>query len=263
MDETLALALASPGKLTNFWGKSGAGKTIVAMSLALAELEAGGKVIYLTDEPRDVAAKLAIVFRTDATGATTFPSMIDNFLLVRIRHFANQTDMIEQLPFAFLPPREFTDSPEFKNFVENAENYINESVVKSFEVYQPPTMVVVDEFTRLYKHQATGGDLGELNPQLALQLGFLKTMAQDKGVKVVLTSSSKTILENNLNDSQQKFIEVPIINELLEYYTDIDAQITWTGRAGERAIEITGRDAYQGRFYVDLADLHKPQNEVS
>jgi RecA/RadA recombinase len=262
VDETLLMALASQGKITNIWGKSGAGKTIMAVLLAIAEIEAGGKVIYLTDEPRDVAVKLAMIFKNDQASATLFPSSIDGLMLARIKHFANQTDMIEQLSFAFLPSREFVESAEFKEFVDNAENYLNERVVKSFEAYKQPTMVVIDEFTRLYKRQSIGGDPGDLNQQLALQLGFLKTVARDKSMKIVVTSSSKTILTTTSDRENERFIEVPIINNLVNYYVDIDAQITWTGCAGERAIAITGSEGKQNRFYVDLAELHVNQSEV-
>lgn len=262
VDETLLMTLASPGKITNIWGKSGAGKTIMAVSLAIAEIEAGGKVIYLTDEPRDVAVKLAMIFKNDHANATLFPSSIDGLMLARIKHFANQTDMIEQLSFSFLPSRDFVESAEFKEFVDNAENYLNERVVKSFEAYKTPTMVVIDEFTRLYKRQSIGGDPGDLNQQLALQLGFLKTVARDKNMKIVVTSSSKTILTTTSDRENERFIEVPIINNLFDYYVDIDAQITWTGRAGERAIAITGSEGKQSRFYVDLAELHVNQSEV-
>ncbi|HME53358.1 MAG TPA: hypothetical protein VKM55_14135 [Candidatus Lokiarchaeia archaeon] len=263
VDEKLVMSLASPGRLTNIWGKSGVGKTIVAVSLAIAEIGAGGKVFYMTDEPRDVAVKLGLIFNNNPCIAMRFPSSIDGLMLASIKHFANQTDMIQQLPFAFLPSPEVVESAEFKSFVDNAENYLNERVVNSFEAYQSPTMVVIDEFTRLFKRQSIGGDPGDLTPQVGLQLGFLKTIARDKNVKIVVTSSSKTILSATEESQNGRFIEVPIINNLFDYYVDIDAQLTWTGRAGERAVAITGSDGKQNRFYVDLAELHTNPNEVN
>jgi hypothetical protein len=250
------------GKITNLWGKSGTGKTIVAISLALAELGSGGKVLYLSDEPRDVAVKLAMIFKQDRPGHMVFPSLLDGLMLVRIKHFANQTDMIEHLPFAFMPSQDIANSSVFKDFVDDEENFLNEWVVKSFEAYHPPALVIIDEFTRLFKRQSIGGDPGDLNPQLAIQLGFLKTIARDHGVKIVVTSSSKTILTMADKLENEKFIEVPLVNNLFEYYADLDAQITWTGRAGERAITVSGNDGKQGRLYVDLADLHKMPHEV-
>jgi len=266
VDTHLLPALTAPMKITNIWGKSGAGKTIIAINLAVAELARGGKVLYFSDEPGDFAMKLAKILNGD--NDSRFPRTFKhgNLTAVEIKNFKNQEEIVRNLPFAFLPGQEAASSKAFKDFIGAAETNLNGRVIESLEAhYKPPTMLVLDEFTRQYRRQAfLSQEPGDLGQDMAAQLGCLKTIALDRQVKIVLTNASKTIIGIADDSKESKFIEVPVANNLFEYYADIDVQITWTQRAGERALTILNQTerGKPGRVYIDLASLYIKKEEV-
>jgi RecA/RadA recombinase len=260
MDTILRSALAAPGRVTNIWGKSGAGKTSLALDMATSEIrEGGGKVLYVTDDPASVAARLAAILENGGAKNGPCKTVADDFVLIRISTFKNQGEIIQQLPFAFLPDEATRGSAELKRFVETGENDLSEMVIESFKAYKPPSMVIVDEFTRVYKHQLIEmEDPGSLSLQLVAQLGFLKVIAVEKGIKVVVTSATRTIATTTAGTENSRFIDVPIANDVLDHYADIDVQLQWTRRAGERSISITyaGDKGRKLHHFIDMNTLH-------
>ncbi len=260
MAATLLSALAAPGRVTNIWGKSGAGKTSLALDLATSEIRDGnGKVLYITDDPTTVVAMLVAPHSTGEDKNSPDSHVAEDFVLIQALTFKNLGEVIQQLPFAFLPGEATQESVAFKNFVETGENDISEKIIESFKAYKPPSMVIIDEVTRKYKHQSIKmEDPGQLNLQLVMQLGFLKMVAAEKGVKVVITSATRTIVGAIGGTEEPKFIDVPIANDILDHYVDIDAQLQWTRRAGERNIIITDANARTTQLHhvINMNAIH-------
>jgi RecA/RadA recombinase len=260
MDATLRSALAAPGRVTNIWGKSGAGKTSLALDIAMSEIQdVNGKVLYITDDPPPVVTRLAAPLPDGDDKNRPGTHLPEDFVLIRSPTFKNLGELVQQLPFAFLPDETSRESVEFKNFVDAGENDINEKVIESFKPWKPPSMVVIDEITREYKRQSiVMEDPGPLNLQLVTQLGFLKAIAVEKGIKVIVTSATRTIAGAIGGSEEPRFIDVPIANDVLDHYIDIDAQLQWTRRVGERNIIITdanGRTKQQ-HHVIDMNILH-------
>ncbi len=260
MDAALWSALAAPGSITNIWGKSGAGKTSLALDLAISEIRDGrGRVLYVTDDPESVAALIA--GHNPQVGATNPPGTreSDDFILIRSPTFKNLGEVVHQIPFAFLPDEATRGSEEFKKFVGSGENDLSENVIGSFKAYKAPSMVIVDEVTRQFKRRTIEAeDLGPLILQLVTQLGFLKKIAAERGIKVILTSANRTISGRTDGTEETRFVDVPIANDVLDHYVDIDAQMQWTPRAGERNIVITGPTEKNKQLYhvIDIEALH-------
>ncbi len=260
MDAALRSALAAPGRVTNIWGKSGAGKTSLALDIAMSEIRDGdGKVLYITDDPAAVAARLAAPHPAGDDKNCPGTHVPEDFVLIQSPNFKNLGEVIQQLPFAFLPGEATRESAEFKNFVETGENDISEKIIESFKAYKPPSMVIIDEVTRRYKRQSIEmEDPGPLNRQLVTQLGFLKTIAVEKVIKVVITSATRTIAGTIGGTEEPRFIDVPIANDVLDHYVDINAQLQWTRRVGERNIIITDANGRNKQLHhvIDLNELH-------
>lgn len=253
-------ALAAPGRITNIWGKSGAGKTSLALDLAISEIEdVHGKVIYITDDPVAVIRRVGkrLLSRDDATSHDA--QLRDYFIILHAQAFKNQGDIIQQLPLAFLPDMATRESSQFKNFVGTGENDLSEMVIQSLAAYKEPSMVIVDEITRMYKRLAIDADdPGSLNLQLLAQLGFLKDLAARRGVKVVITSATRTISTTVASTDETRFIDVPIANDVMDHYVDIDARVQWTRRAGERDVIVmdASQQSKQQVHVIDLNAIH-------
>ncbi|MBN2152836.1 MAG: hypothetical protein JW839_15400 [Candidatus Lokiarchaeota archaeon] len=261
MNPALWSALAARGSVTNMWGKSGAGKTSLALGIAIAEIrDSGGKVLYITDDPASVAALLTVPGTPGGAKDEPCGRETDDFCLVRCPTFRSLGEVVRRIPFAFAPDEETRGSEEFKAFARARENDLNGDVVGSFKHYKPPTMVVVDEITRLYKRLAIGmADPGPPNLQLLAQLGFLRSVATERGIKVVVTSATRTIAQAIGGNGETRFLDVPVANDLLDRYADIDAQVQWTPRAGERRVVVTGPNGKgkQLQHVVDIDALHE------
>lgn len=264
MDATLRSALATPGRITNIWGKSGAGKTSLALDLAFSEIEDGrGKVIYITDDPAAVASRLGTRLRSEGDASHLDAHIREYLILIRIQAFKNQGNIIQQLPLAFLPDKATREASQFKNFVGTGENDLSELVIESLKAYKEPSMVIVDEITRLYKRQSIDADdPGSLNFQLLAQLGFLKNLAAGRGIKVIVTSATRTISVAVDSSDEARFIDVPVANDVMEHYVDIDAHMQWTRRPGERDVIVM--DASQKtRQQVHVIDLNMLHNRLA
>jgi RecA/RadA recombinase len=260
MDTSPRSALAAPGRVTNIWGKSGAGKTSLALDVAISEIRgANGKVLYITDDPAAVAAHLGSCMVNEGNKNDSATQLADGFVLIRSLTFKNLGETVQQLPFAFLPDGSTRESAEFKSFVGTGENDINEEIVGSFDAYKPPSLVIIDELTRQYKRQSIEmDDPGSLNLQLVTQLGFLKMIAVEKGIKVVITSATRTIAKTIAGNEETRFMDVPIANDVLDHYVDIDAQLQWTRRVGERNIIITDANEKNKQLHhiIDMNMFH-------
>ena len=81
--------ISEPGIIVNIWGRSGSGKTIVALNLALDRILAGKKVLYFTDQLEGIGYKIQeILKRNDLQG--NFKEKLDSFLkIVNLKNFKN------------------------------------------------------------------------------------------------------------------------------------------------------------------------------
>nr|MDO8087543.1 hypothetical protein [Candidatus Sigynarchaeum springense] len=261
MDAVLWSALAAPGKITNIWGRSGAGKTSLALGISLREIQdANGKVLYITDDPESVAALLSMLYQVDGARSGQATWIAEGFILINSPTFKNLGQIIQQIQFAFLPDEVIRASAEFKSFVGAGENDINEKVIESLKAYKSPSMVIIDEVTRQFKRQLIDAeDPGPAILQLVTQLGFLKNIAVEKRIKLVLTSANRTIMTAVGGADETRFIDVPLASDVFDHYVDIDVQVQWTPRAGERNIIITGSNEKnkQLQVVISIETLHK------
>ncbi|MEX2754517.1 MAG: AAA family ATPase [Candidatus Sigynarchaeota archaeon] len=260
MDAALWSTLAVPGKITNIWGKSGAGKTSLALDMSLSEIrDENGKVLYITDDVESVAALLAVLFPQEGARSGLATRVADGFILIQSPTFKSLGQIIQQIQFAFLPDDVVRESAEFKSFVAAGENDINEKVIESLKAYKPPSMVIIDEVTRQFRRQSIEAeDAGPLILQLVMQLGFLKNLAVEKRIKVVLTSANRTITTSVGSTDETRFIDVPVANDVLDHYVDIDVQMQWTPHAGKRYIIITcpNENNKQLQHVITMETLH-------
>nr|MDO8119499.1 hypothetical protein [Candidatus Sigynarchaeota archaeon] len=236
-----------PCCLANLWGRSGTGKTCLAMNIALGEAMAGKKVLYFTDDPGSIAVKVAPLLHDgghpDASNKE-ITNALESIIFVHVHDFKNQNEIIEMLPHAFIPGDDLVNSIQFKNIIAKGEMDLNQRIVDSVRKnYIQPSLVIFDEFTRLYRDQVMEKEDADLsNRMLALQAGSLDSLAREKNVAIIVVSGARTEqveLNTSIEDGRTvSFEDVSAANQIIDKYASVQVRLEHTIVPGERMITI-------------------------
>ncbi|MFX0099152.1 MAG: hypothetical protein ACFFCS_06180 [Candidatus Hodarchaeota archaeon] len=230
-------SISEPGIIANIWGRSGSGKTILALNLALDRILAGKKVLYFTDQLEGIGYKIQeILKRDDLQGG--FKEKLDSFLkIVNLKNFKNQIEIIHEL-FTIFPSREeITKSKEFKQFMEIEALDLDVKVINSLKEFEMPSMIIFDEFARQYRELSLTSDASVLSKLIGVQLGFLKKLAKNQSIPVILLNGTHTIKVKPIEDDDSiSYQEAPLVHYALEYWEDVNVRLSHTMNAGERIL---------------------------
>jgi len=221
---------------------------MLAINLALQELERDGKVLYFADRPDDFSTKLDLLMPSYKIG---IDPPLDRLVVVGLASVNQLWDALEHLPFAF---------PRLDQELAGDDAAHLESVRASIQEISTPSMIVVDELTRLYGRQILpASEPRELNKRLALQLGILAGLTLERGLRTVILSGTRitpitpvaTIESTDEDDGEEAavqdagFKESPVAHGIIEYYSEIEAWMTWTSHPGERVTWIQDKSVKQ------------------
>jgi hypothetical protein len=220
---------------------------MLAINLALQELERDGKVLYFADRPDDFSKKLDLLMPSLQIG---IDAPLDRLVAVGLASVNQLWEALEHLPFAF---------PRFEQQLASDADEL-QAVRARMQAISAPSMIVVDELTRLYGRQVLpASEPREMNKRLALQLGILAGLTRERDLRTVLLSGTRITPitpvapaeSGDEEDGQEAtmqdmgFKESPVAHGIVEYYSEIEAWMTWTSHPGERVTWIQDKSDTQ------------------
>ncbi|MHA1717500.1 MAG: hypothetical protein ACTSXP_17805 [Promethearchaeota archaeon] len=235
--------MISPGKITNIWGRSGIGKTILALNLAIHAIQIRKKVIFFTSKTGSFYCILSQLRKSSWFTKDVENNLSSLLFTVQVDNFKEQVHVIRDLDYLYVPRRNVHDSDVYREKINVLDPAVDMEILNSFDNYEAPSLLIFDDFSWHFRQNLVKTRKSELlGKDFTMIMAFLKKITRIHNTIIVLINQSRVMINDKSNNLEDRFVERPVADKHISYWVDIDIHLFHGKKLGTRMLRILDKD---------------------